>query len=136
MPKYKTQTNDLTEVIETGSGGSGRLTYETVNLGNIDDSTGTFDLIPLTEQAKIFNLLSEKKIINMCIKVNKIIYRSAATTIIKSQGIAVASSNAGNSATFSISAAGVNAVTASIRLEDSYLIVANANYTLELGYDN
>lgn len=25
MPKYKTQTNDLTEVIETGSGGSGKL---------------------------------------------------------------------------------------------------------------
>ncbi|MDY4215317.1 MAG: hypothetical protein SOX53_03810 [Candidatus Onthovivens sp.] len=136
MPKYKTQTNDLTEVIEAGSAGSGGLTYESVNLGNIDTSTGTFDLIPLTEQAKIFNLLSEKKIINMCIKVNNIIYRSGATTIIVSEGIELASTNLGNSAVFSISAGGLNAVTASIRLEDSYLIVANANYTLELGYDN
>ena len=136
MPKYKTQTNDLTEVIETGSGGSGGLTYETVNLGNMDTSTGTFDLIPLTEQEKIFNLLSEKKIINMCIKVNDTIYRSGATVIIVPQGIDFASTNLGNSAVFSISAAGLNAVTASIRLEDSYLIVANANYTLELGYDN
>ena len=134
MPKYKTQTNDLTEVIEAG--GSGGLTYESVNLGNIDTSTGTFDLIPSTEQAKIFNLLSEKKIINMCIKVNDTIYRSGATAIILPQGIDFASTNLGNSAVFSISATGANAVTASIRLEDSYLIVANANYTLELGYDN
>ena len=56
MPKYKTQTNDLTEVIETGSGGSGGLTYETVNLGNIDTSTGTFDLIPEASKEKIINI--------------------------------------------------------------------------------
>lgn len=134
MPKYKTQTNDLTEVIEAG--GSGVLTYESINLGNIDTSTGTFDFIPLTEQAKIYNLLSEKIIINMCLKVNDIVYRSGASIVIMSQGIEFGSSNTGNSPAFSISAAGLNAVTASIRLEDSYLIVANANYTLELGYDN
>ena len=61
MPKYKTQTNDLTEVIE--SGGSGGLTYETVDLGYIDTSTGSFDTVPEASKEKIVNILKSKKII-------------------------------------------------------------------------
>ena len=70
MPKYKTQTNDLTEVIETGSGGSGGLTYESVNLGNIDTSTGTFDLMPEASKEKIINII----LISIICKVFRILF--------------------------------------------------------------
>ena len=54
MPKYKTQTNDLTEVIE--SGGSGGLTYETVDLGYIDTGTTSFDTAPAASKEKIVKM--------------------------------------------------------------------------------
>ena len=68
MPKYKTQTNDLTEVIE--SGGSGGLTYESINLGHIDTGTASFDTAPEASKEKIVNILQNKKIIRISLKVN------------------------------------------------------------------
>ena len=68
MPKYKTQTNDLTEVIE--SGGSGGLTYESINLGYIDTGTASFDTAPAASKEKIVNILQNKKIIYISVKVN------------------------------------------------------------------
>ena len=38
MPKYKTQTNDLTEVIETGSSGSGKLYMHIIEINSVGNS--------------------------------------------------------------------------------------------------
>ena len=135
MPKYKTQTNDLTEVIESGTGGSGGLTYETVDLGNIDTSTGTFDLIPEASKEKIINILKNKKFINLKLKVNN--------TYIFGSPVLVCQENTYSCMLFNLDkiALTINGASAldlmiSLDLSLNQLIVANTNYTLELGYDN
>ena len=135
MPKYKTQTNDLTEVIESGSGGSGGLTYETVNLGNIDASTGTFDTVPEASKEKIINIFKNKKFINLKIKVNDIFLFGSPVLICQGNTYACMLFNLDKIA-LTINGASALDLMISLDLTLDQLIVANTNYILELGYDN
>ena len=135
MPKYKTQTNDLTEVIETGSGGSGGLTYESVNLGYIDTGTASFDTIPEASKEKIVNILQNKKIIYICVKVNnKYISGCPFMSIAGSQYNSILYS--GNTIAFTM--LGTNNLDLMVSIDQTLtdIIIANTNYTLEIGYDN
>ena len=135
MPKYKTQTNDLTEVIESGSGGSGGLIYESINLGYIDTGTASFDTAPEASKEKIVNILQNKKIIYISVKVNdKYMSGCPIMNVADSQynGILYG----GDKILLSIH--GTNTIDLMISIDQSLtdLIVANTNYTLEIGYDN
>ena len=133
MAKYKTQTNDLTEVIETG--GSGGLTYESVNLGNIDTSTGTFDTVPEASKEKIINIFKNKKFINLKIKVNNTFLFGSPVLICQANTYACMLFNLDKIA-LSIGGASALDLMISIDLTLDQFIVPNTNYTLELGYDN
>lgn len=135
MPKYKTQTNDLTEVIETGSGGSGGLTYESINLGYIDTGTASFDTAPAASKEKIVNILQNKKIIYISLKVNDKSLSGCPINIVSGSQF--------NCKLYSVNVValsihGTNTIDLMISIDQSLtdLIVANTNYTLELGYDN
>ena len=133
MPKYKTQTNDLTEVIE--SGGSGGLTYESINLGYIDTGTASFDTVPEASKEKIVNILQNKKIIYISVKVNdKYISGCPFMSVAGSQykGILYGVN------TIIISINGTNTIDLMISIDQNLtdIIIANTNYTLVLGYDN
>ena len=135
MPKYKTQTNDLTEVIETGSGGSGGLTYETVDLGYIDTGTVSFDTAPAASKEKIVNILQNKKIIYISVKVNnKYISGCPFISVAGSQFNSILYS--GNTIAFTMLGTNINDLMISIDQTLTDLIVANTNYTLEIAYDN
>ena len=134
MPKYKTQTNDLTEVIESGTGGSGGLTYESINLGYIDTGTASFDTAPEASKEKIVNILQNKKIIYISVKVNDK-YMSGCP-IMKVSGSAYNGILYGDKILLTIN--GTNTIDLMISIDQSLtdLIVADTNYTLEIGYDN
>lgn len=135
MAKYKTQTNDLTEVIETGSGGSGGLTYETINLGYIDTGTASFDTAPEASKEKIVNILQNKKIIYIGVKVNnKYISGCPFMNVAGSQYKGILYGE--NKILLSIN--GTNTIDLMISIDQTLtdFIIANTNYTLEIGYDN
>ena len=133
MPKYKTQTNDLTEVIE--SGGSGGLTYESINLGYIDTGTASFDTAPDASKEKIINILQNKKIIHISLKVN---YKSLSgcPIIIVSGSQFNCSLYSGNVIALTMLGTNINDLMISIDQTLTDLIIANTNYTLEIAYDN
>lgn len=133
MPKYKTQTNDLTEVIE--SGGSGGLTYESINLGYIDTGTASFDTAPDASKEKIVNILQNKKIIHISLKVN---YKSLSgcPIIIVSGSQFNCSLYSGNVIALTTLGTNINDLMISIDQTLTDLIIANTNYTLEIAYDN
>ena len=133
MAKYKTQTNDLTEVIE--SGGSGGLTFESINLGYIDTGTASFDTAPDASKEKIVNILQNKKIIYMKLSVNTTyISGSVSMSVIGSQFYC--GMYAGNDSRLTI--IGTNTLDLMISIDQTLtdLIIANTNYTLEIAYDN
>lgn len=133
MPKYKTQTNDLTEVIETG--GSGGLTYESINLGYIDTGTVSFDTAPAASKEKIVNILQNKKIIHISLKVNDKSLSGCPSIIVSgSQFNCILYS--GNVIALSILGTNTTDLMVSIDQTLTDLIVANTNYTLEIAYDN
>lgn len=135
MPKYKTQTNDLTEVIESGSGGSGGLTYESINLGYIDTGTASFDTAPEASKEKIVNILQNKKIIYMGVKVNdKCISGCPFMSVAGSQYKSFLFK--GNTIALSINGTNTTDLMISIDQTLTDFIIANTNYTLEIGYDN
>lgn len=136
MPKYKTQTNDLTEIIETGTGGSGGLTYESVNLGNIDTSTGTFDLMPEASKEKIINILKNKKLLNVKIIINNYFLYGTPNVLREDDVYGCMLFGSNNTIILSITGNSSLDLNVSLDLTLNKFIVANTNYTLELGYDN
>lgn len=133
MPKYKTQTNDLTEVIE--SGGSGGLTYESINLGYIDTGTTSFDTAPQASKEKIVNILQNKKIIHISLKVNDKSLSGCPINIVSSSQFNC-SLYSGNVIALTMLGTNINDLMISIDQTLTDLIISNTNYTLEIGYDN
>ena len=133
MPKYKTQTNDLTEVIE--SGGSGGLTYESINLGYIDTGTSSFDTVPDASKEKIVNILQNKKIIYMKLGANTTYISGPVNMTVNGSQFGCAMFS-GNVIWLSIN--GTNTLDLMISIDQSLsdIFIASTNYTLEIAYDN
>lgn len=135
MPKYKTQTNDLTEIIETGTGGSGGLTYETVDLGNINTSTGAFDTVSEASKEKIINIFKNKKLVYLRIIVNNY-FISGSPKFSHDPTFYTCLLFDSDKTMLTLQGSKTSNLRISLELTLSVFIVANANYTLVLGYDN
>ena len=119
-----------------GGGGAGGLTYETVDLGNIDTSTGTFDLMPEASKEKIINILKNKKLLNVKIIINNYFLYGSPNVLCEDSVYGCMLLGTNNTIILTINGNSSLDLNISLDISLNKFIVANTNYTLELGYDN
>lgn len=113
----------------------GGITCEDIDLGFIDDSTHTFDLVTEENKEKVFNIMANKKLIWVKLKVNNI-FISGSANCVYDGSIYVLSLLQGTQNTFYCG--GSSSLTLMFSIDEALtdFTIPNANYTLTLGYEN